>query len=87
MYDDLLRWLGQGLITLKSQNWLAHRKAIAPSFHFNILEKFVEVFNEKGKVLIKLLKKEADKDTFDIYPFVNYYAFDAILGKIFNGFQ
>lgn len=58
-----------------------HRKILTPAFHFNILEKFVDIFNEKGKTLIKLLKEEADKDSFNIFPFVNLYAFDAILGN------
>ncbi|KAF2899771.1 hypothetical protein ILUMI_06415, partial [Ignelater luminosus] len=60
-------------------HWHKHRKIITPTFHFNILEKFVEVFNEKGKVLIKRLKEKANQETFDVYPYINIYAFDAII--------
>lgn len=67
--------------TIPGSHWHKHRKIITPTFHFNILEKFVEVFNEKGKTLIKRLKEKVHKGSFDVYPYINIYAFDAIIGK------
>lgn len=78
-YDFLKPWLGEGLITSSGQHWHTHRKIITPAFHFNILEKFVEVFNEKGAVLMKLLSQKMDGKSFNIYPFINLYALDAIM--------
>lgn len=69
-------------IGILGQLWHTHRKIITPAFHFNILEKFIDVFNEKGRTLIKLLNQETKKGSFDIYQHINLYAFDNILGII-----
>lgn len=61
--------------------WHSHRKLITPTFHFRILDIFVEVFVEKSDILVKkLLSKTGEKD-FDIYPFITHCALDIICGK------
>ncbi|XP_017774205.1 PREDICTED: cytochrome P450 4C1-like [Nicrophorus vespilloides] len=77
-YDFIIPWLGTGLVTSTGDHWHKHRKLITPAFHFNILEKFVEVFNERGKVLIDILKKKANGEIFDVFPIITMYTLDAI---------
>lgn len=54
---------------------------VTPAFHFKILEDFVEVFNAVSDVLLKKLRKELGKDSFDVFPYFNLFALDVICGK------
>ncbi|XP_070493279.1 cytochrome P450 4d1-like [Chironomus tepperi] len=76
-YDLLVPWIGNGLITSSGKKWFQRRKLITPGFHFQILEKFVDIMNEHSKVFIKQLEKYDGKFV-DIFPLVNLYALDTI---------
>lgn len=56
--------------------WRKHRKIITPAFHFSILEGFVEIFDQQAKKLVENLKRELNKPTFDIYPYVSPCSLD-----------
>nr|UZE89891.1 cytochrome P450 CYP4XF [Chrysoperla zastrowi sillemi] len=72
-------WLGNGLLLSRGSYWKHQRKLITPTFHFNILEKFYEVFNEQGQILIEILKEKADgKTNIDIFPYMQSFALDVI---------
>jgi hypothetical protein len=53
---------------------------ITPTFHFKILENFVEVFSEKSQILVNKLQKEVGSQGFDVYPYINKCALDIICG-------
>ncbi|KAK9744665.1 Cytochrome P450 [Popillia japonica] len=59
-YNDLHCWLGQGLLTSGGQRWVQHRKLITPTFHFKILENYMNVFVEKTGILLDILDKKTD---------------------------
>jgi cytochrome P450 len=63
------------------QKWHTHRKMITPTFHFKILDTFVEVFSEKSKILISKLQKEVGSTGFDVYPYITHCALDIICGE------
>ncbi|XP_069699705.1 cytochrome P450 4C1-like [Periplaneta americana] len=77
-YSLLHKWLGTGLLTSTGQKWFKHRKMITPTFHFKILDNFVEVFSEKSEILVDKLKKEVGSQRFDIYPYITKCALDII---------
>ena len=55
---------------------------LTPTFHFRILNDFVDVFNEQADILIKKLDKHAaDGKAFNIFPEVTLCALDIICGK------
>jgi len=54
---------------------------ITPTFHFKILDTFVEVFSEKSKILISKLQKEVGSTGFDVYPYITHCALDIICGE------
>nr|CAD7419097.1 unnamed protein product [Timema cristinae] len=49
--------LGDGLFLLGGEKWKYHRKVIVPTFHYNILTSFVEIFNRNAKILVKNLRE------------------------------
>lgn len=54
---------------------------ITPTFHFKILENFVEIFAEKSMVLIEKMKKISRDKVVDLYPYITHCALDIICGK------
>jgi cytochrome P450 family 4 len=54
---------------------------ITPTFHFKILENFVEVFSEKSEILVSKLQKEVGSQGFDVYPYITKCTLDIICGK------
>uniref|UniRef100_A0A182MYY1 Cytochrome P450 n=1 Tax=Anopheles dirus TaxID=7168 RepID=A0A182MYY1_9DIPT len=79
LYRFLADWLGEGLLTSKGERWFQHRKLITPTFHFNILDGFCEVFAENGSVLVDCLKRHANTgQPVNIYPFITKAALDVI---------
>lgn len=84
LYDLLLPWLGTGLLMSTDKKWHSRRKIITPTFHFTILEQFVEVFNQQGDIMIEKLKAKADgKTVINIQPDICLAALDIIAGKKF----
>lgn len=54
---------------------------LTPTFHFKILEDFVQVFNEQTDILITKLQKASEAmDNFNIYPFITRCTLDIICG-------
>lgn len=88
-YDFLKPWLGNGLLTSPGKIWRPRRKLLVPSFHFNILQAFVPVFDRKSKLLVEKLHKylktencRAKSIVIDITPVITACALDAICETI-----
>lgn len=77
-YSLLQPWLGDGLLLLGGKKWHARRKMLTPTFHFRILEQFVEVFNDKGEILQSKLAELAGKGPVDVRPYISKHALDVI---------
>ncbi|XP_017484850.1 PREDICTED: cytochrome P450 4d2-like [Rhagoletis zephyria] len=78
-YDFLLSWLGQGLLLSTGKKWHWRRKVITPTFHFKILEQFVEIFDQQSSAMVKKLNAHADgKTAINIFPIVCLTALDII---------
>ncbi|XP_065366481.1 cytochrome P450 4d2-like [Calliphora vicina] len=79
LYDFMASWLGRGLLLSWGKKWHSRRKIITPTFHFKILEEFVEIFDQQGSVMMKKLYEKADgKTAVDIFPVVCLCALDII---------
>ncbi|XP_019867386.1 cytochrome P450 4d2 [Aethina tumida] len=77
-YNYLRNWLGAGLLTSSGEKWRAKRKIVTPTFHFKILDKFIEVFDTNANILINKLEQENGKNGFDIYNYITLCALDII---------
>ncbi|XP_077969274.1 uncharacterized protein LOC120344841 [Styela clava] len=78
-YKFLHPWLGTGLLTSSGDKWKARRRLLTPTFHFSILQDFLEVMNEQSMTFVKLLEKYAENDQeFDIFKPITLCALDII---------
>uniref|UniRef100_A0A182JL16 Uncharacterized protein n=1 Tax=Anopheles atroparvus TaxID=41427 RepID=A0A182JL16_ANOAO len=78
-YNFVRPWLGNGLLTSTGRHWQTHRKMITPTFHFKILEHFVEIFDRQSNTFIDILRLYAKSgETFDVFPLVTLCALDVI---------
>ncbi|NXF75492.1 CP4V2 protein, partial [Sclerurus mexicanus] len=78
LYNFLHPWLGTGLLTSTGEKWRSRRKMITPTFHFSILNDFLEVMNEQGSILVEKLEKHVDKEPFDVFLDITLCALDII---------
>lgn len=78
MYDFMVDWLGTGLLIATGNKWFTRRKIITPTFHFKILQQFVEVFHQQNRIFIEKLKGRCDGKYFDIYDVVTLMSLDII---------
>uniref|UniRef100_UPI003B6372B6 uncharacterized LOC105567836 n=1 Tax=Vollenhovia emeryi TaxID=411798 RepID=UPI003B6372B6 len=78
IYDALHPWLQTGLLTSGGAKWHTRRKILTPTFHFNILQKFVEILIEESESMTKSLKKEGGTVVKDLMPFLSEHTLNAI---------
>jgi len=79
LYDLLQCWLGTGLLLSSGKKWFRRRKIITPTFHFKILEDFVEVFDQQSAIMAEQLYDRADgKTVINMFPVACLAALDII---------
>lgn len=77
-YRFVKPWLGDGLLLSDGKKWSKRRKIITPTFHFKILEQFVDVMNSQGQIFVSNLAKFDNQKPVDIFPLVTLLALDII---------
>ncbi|KAK5646953.1 hypothetical protein RI129_005417 [Pyrocoelia pectoralis] len=77
-YNYFHDWLGTGLLTSTGNKWKSRRKLLTPTFHFQILEKYITIFNSQSDTLIETLNMKVDKEPFDIFPYITLCTLDII---------
>ncbi|KAH8355317.1 hypothetical protein KR093_010765 [Drosophila rubida] len=79
LYGLLQCWLGTGLLLSTGKKWFRRRKIITPTFHFKILEQFVEVFDQQSAIMAEQLYARADgKTVINMFPVACLAALDII---------
>jgi cytochrome P450 family 4 len=61
------------------EKWQSHRKILNPYFGAQKLQGFLPIFNEKSRILLKLLENHQDKEEFDIFYYFSAYSLETIL--------
>ncbi|XP_045450269.1 cytochrome P450 4C1-like [Melitaea cinxia] len=66
-------WLGTGLLVSTGSKWHRRRKILTPTFHFDILKNFMNVFEEKTKNLVVDLKQKVSEGSgvIEVMPFIS----------------
>ncbi|PSN43623.1 Cytochrome P450 4C1 [Blattella germanica] len=78
LYRVLEELYGNGLITNGGKMWRKHRKIITPTFHFNILEQFLEIFNRNSRVLVHKLRNVSGDEPINPFPHLALCTLDMI---------
>ncbi|XP_023076782.2 cytochrome P450 4V2 isoform X2 [Piliocolobus tephrosceles] len=78
MYKFLEPWLGLGLLTSTGNKWRSRRKMLTPTFHFTILEDFLDIMNEQANILVKKLEKHVNQEAFNCFVYITLCALDII---------
>jgi hypothetical protein len=55
---------------------------LTPSFHFQILKRFLDVFNKNGNILVQRLSSHVDGQGFDISEYIVTCSLDVICGEL-----
>lgn len=61
-YDFLKDFLKEGLLVSTDMKWHSRRKLLTPSFHFTILENFLDTFRNESNKFVETLKPFIGKD-------------------------
>uniref|UniRef100_A0A336M3X1 CSON009398 protein n=1 Tax=Culicoides sonorensis TaxID=179676 RepID=A0A336M3X1_CULSO len=77
-YDFFKVWLGNSLVITHGERWYKLRKLLTPAFHFQILERFVQIFEEQADVLIEKMTKLPGGVMEDAFDDFHAYALDVI---------
>lgn len=64
------------------KKWHDRRKAITPAFHFNILERFVEVFDRLGNTVVEKLSAVGGDKAIEFFAIANLYTLDVMCGEL-----
>ena len=75
--------------------WRIHRKFINPSFHIKILQSLLPIFNEKSRVLLKVIEQYEGAGEFDVLHCLSACTLETLFGKslkdifelLFNAFE
>ncbi|XP_046640760.1 cytochrome P450 4c3-like [Daphnia pulicaria] len=81
-YRYLNPWLGNCMFLTTGSRWRNRRRLLTPAFHFQILNSFVDVFNEKSadcaREFTKAIEAHGDENEIDIFPMMTQCALDII---------
>uniref|UniRef100_A0A915PF15 Cytochrome P450 n=1 Tax=Setaria digitata TaxID=48799 RepID=A0A915PF15_9BILA len=78
-YEASKRLTGNGMLSASGEKWFRARRMLTPAFHFNILRKYMEIFNEQAKILLEKLDMHSDTNqTFDLLPYLRRFGLDVI---------
>uniref|UniRef100_UPI003B639677 cytochrome P450 4C1-like n=1 Tax=Odontomachus brunneus TaxID=486640 RepID=UPI003B639677 len=78
IYQVLHPWLNTGLLTSAGPKWHLRRKILTPTFHFNILQQFIDIMLEESERMTHKLKNIGGMVEIDIIPFVCEHTLNAI---------
>ena len=68
-----------GLLVDGGDLWRRHRKHLNPAFYPTILQSFLPIFNNKSRILMKVLANHLNKDEFDVYHSISGCTLEALL--------
>lgn len=80
-YRYFAPWFGNGLLISNGETWRHQRKMIAPTFHLNVLKRFMDEFNKNSQRVINRMAKENGK-TFDCHDYMSEVMVETLLETV-----
>ncbi|XP_063683453.1 cytochrome P450 4F4-like [Bolinopsis microptera] len=77
-YKFVVDWLGDGLLFSSGEKWFTRRKMLTPSFHFDLLKSYLDIFNETTNIMVNQLK-ENGQEPVEIFPKAIAMTLDTVL--------
>ena len=81
LMDQLVTWLGDGVLFSSDAKWKNRRRMLTPAFHFNMMHNFLPIMNKHTFAMANELKKlcESGKNkNVDVYAYITLTALDII---------
>ncbi|MBU2922461.1 cytochrome P450 [Winogradskyella psychrotolerans] len=79
--EDLVKYVGKGLLTSEGEHWKKQRKLIQPAFHKKQLANLLESI--KSAILLEY-EKITSNEVIDIFPILNDLAFQTVVKSLFS---
>uniref|UniRef100_A0A671QFM6 Docosahexaenoic acid omega-hydroxylase CYP4F3-like n=1 Tax=Sinocyclocheilus anshuiensis TaxID=1608454 RepID=A0A671QFM6_9TELE len=85
-YGFMKPWLGHCLLLQNGQEWSRHRRLLTPAFHFDILKKYVHIFNQSTNIMhAKWRRLLAEKqNSLDMFEHMSSMTLDSLLKCTFS---
>ncbi|XP_011064361.1 PREDICTED: cytochrome P450 4C1-like isoform X2 [Acromyrmex echinatior] len=78
IYDNYKPWFGTSIFISEGTKWQSQRKILTPTFHFNIMQRFVKIFDKESKNMVKSLNNAKGAVVKDLTSFISEYTLNAI---------
>uniref|UniRef100_A0A336LZX9 CSON009395 protein n=1 Tax=Culicoides sonorensis TaxID=179676 RepID=A0A336LZX9_CULSO len=72
-------WLGNGIVLASGERWHKMRKLLTPAFHFQILERFIPIYQDQGKIFLRKIRELNENESINIVPWFHSFALDVIM--------
>jgi len=79
--EDLVKYVGKGLLTAEGEHWKKQRKLIQPAFHKKQLQSLLDSI--KNAILSEYRKIEPNQ-VMDVFPILNDLAFQTVVKSLFS---
>ena len=79
--EDLVKYVGEGLLTSEGEKWKKQRKMMQPAFHKKQLENLLSGMQDT--IVSEFATIEIDK-TIDVFPILNDLAFQTVVKSLFT---
>uniref|UniRef100_A0A0K0FXB8 Cytochrome P450 4V2 (inferred by orthology to a human protein) n=1 Tax=Strongyloides venezuelensis TaxID=75913 RepID=A0A0K0FXB8_STRVS len=79
MYDFFSELLAEGLVTSDGEKWKERRRLLTPTFHFNMLKKYFDVYNSSSRVMVENIKEFVENNReIDAFTYCKKITLDVI---------
>ncbi|WP_435412853.1 cytochrome P450 [Psychroserpens mesophilus] len=79
--EDLVKYVGEGLLTSEGEKWKKQRKMMQPAFHKKQLENLLIGMQD---TIVSEFKKIKTDQTIDVFPILNDLAFQTVVKSLFT---
>ncbi|MGB3605601.1 MAG: cytochrome P450 [Psychroserpens sp.] len=79
--EDLVKYVGEGLLTSEGEKWKKQRKMMQPAFHKSQLENLINGMRETIIAQFAVIKPNG---TLDVFPVLNDLAFQTVVKSLFT---
>ncbi|MBR9846191.1 MAG: cytochrome P450 [Algicola sp.] len=79
--EDLVKYVGEGLLTSEGEKWKKQRKMMQPAFHKKQLENLLSGMQD---TIVSEFKKIKTDKTIDIFPVLNDLPFQTVVKSLFT---